>query len=256
LRRADWLASLRDAFARCTDSGGVAALNHRLSAGIPPGCFVRGAALKLSASFTPAPPPAVVRPRLRGPGGLGRCPPAGGGVAQVARAAQPRPTANLGTVRRPAAGLSPDPCKNRPLRHVMNPQPRGTVCPNRARTDLWGASLDLRAKRPYPGTRKRSVLAPEWMGPMHRWAKKIAASAMPGRQARTCHREDRQIMEGSRTSLEEECPAPHRDCRHSGPERGLVLDSLIRGKRGPKGEQWGSCHDLISGHGALIYRRL
>jgi len=34
----------------------------------------------------------------------------------------------------------------------MNPQPRGTVCPNRARTDLWGASLDLRVKRPYPGS--------------------------------------------------------------------------------------------------------
>ncbi len=34
----------------------------------------------------------------------------------------------------------------------MNPQPRGTVCLNRARTDLWGASLDLRVKRPYPGS--------------------------------------------------------------------------------------------------------
>ena len=34
---------------------------------------------------------------------------------------------------------------------MLNPQPRGTVCLNWARTDLWGASLDLRVKRPYPG---------------------------------------------------------------------------------------------------------
>ncbi len=42
------------------------------------------------------------------------------------------------------------PRQSRPLGHVMNPQPRGIVCTNRARTDLWGRRLTSGPSGPIP----------------------------------------------------------------------------------------------------------
>ena len=76
-------------------------------------------------------------------------------------------TSELGTVQRHAAGLPLNSCKNRPLCHVMNPQSRGTVCLNWARTDLWGASPGLRAGRPYPGNQKSTRIRYSLLDGLH-----------------------------------------------------------------------------------------
>ncbi len=72
-------------------------------------------------------------------------------MAEMARAKKPKQSPQLGEIPGDAAGLSIVISTNRALSNLTNPQTRGTVCLNWARTDLWGASSGHRARRPYPG---------------------------------------------------------------------------------------------------------
>ena len=84
------------------------------------------------------------------------------------------------------AGLSSEPrlrpelmesvsTRSRRIALGANPQPRGTGCVNCARPALWGASLDFRVKRPYPGispppgrARGKTSMKPRFRGKFHR----------------------------------------------------------------------------------------